>query len=206
LRRKAGYQRFGTRIGKHSLHLLVEDTWLPQLALQSQVEQLVIRDAAPKEERQTRSQIDVVNGIGLLRTHPGGILLYAEQELRANEKRTDRHLNAIVEAALQLPFFVELERNTQVFLGHCSPKRAPHEGGKELLRAPIFFGWLPRAAYKQPLTGGCISDSRSFIWAGDRKRVDSRLEPGMPICIEVGEVRLTFRFFQSGALFQEGRA
>src|SRR5262245_61094876 len=45
-------ERIGFAIREHSLHLLIENSRIPQLALRGQVEKLVVRNTAPEEERQ----------------------------------------------------------------------------------------------------------------------------------------------------------
>ena len=45
-------QRAGAFVGEHPLHLLIEHGGRVQLAGDGQVQQLIVRDAAPDEERQ----------------------------------------------------------------------------------------------------------------------------------------------------------
>ncbi len=45
-------QRLRLRIGEHPLHLLLEDLGIVELPLGGDIEQLVVRNAAPEEERQ----------------------------------------------------------------------------------------------------------------------------------------------------------
>ena len=78
------------------------------------VEQLVVRNAAPQEERQARGEFQVADAIGGIRRDAGRILLDAEQELRTHQHRAQRHLDAGVETALRPGVFVELQRNLQI--------------------------------------------------------------------------------------------
>ena len=55
-------ERVRLRIGQHAPHLLLEHRRLLQLAPRRRVEQLVVRNAAPQEERQPRRQLEVRRG------------------------------------------------------------------------------------------------------------------------------------------------
>src|SRR4029453_15519573 len=46
-------------MGKHAAHLPIEDCGIAQLSVACQIQQLVVRDAAPEEERQAGSQLDI---------------------------------------------------------------------------------------------------------------------------------------------------
>ena len=75
-------ERVGTRIGEHAPDLTLQLLGPAQPSCGRGVQQVVVRDAAPEEERQPRRQLEVaeaVNGSGL---DPGGIALDAEDELR----------------------------------------------------------------------------------------------------------------------------
>ena len=73
------------RVGQHPPHLLLEHVGLAELARARDVEQLVVGDAAPQEERQPRRQLEVADAVRRLRRDAGGILLDAEQELRTHQ-------------------------------------------------------------------------------------------------------------------------
>ena len=57
------HQRFGARIVEHAPHLLLEHRRVLQPALLGQVEQLLVRNAAPQEERQPRRELDVADAV-----------------------------------------------------------------------------------------------------------------------------------------------
>ena len=61
------------------------------------VEQLVVRDAAPQEERQARREVQSLTRYDAPAATPVGIPLDAEQELRIDEQTFERHLDAGVE-------------------------------------------------------------------------------------------------------------
>ncbi len=58
------------------------------------VEQFVVGNAAPQEERQPRGQLEVADAIGRARRDARRILLDAEQELAADQHRAQRRLDA----------------------------------------------------------------------------------------------------------------
>ena len=49
------------------------------------VEQFVVRNAAPEEERQPRRELEIADAIGGVRRDAGRVLFDAEQELRAHQ-------------------------------------------------------------------------------------------------------------------------
>ena len=65
-------ERLRARIGQHPPRLALQHGRIAQLALRRQVEQLVVGDAAPEEERQTRRQLDVADAIALRSRRGGG--------------------------------------------------------------------------------------------------------------------------------------
>ena len=67
-----------------------------------QVQQLVVRDTAPEEEREARCEIDVADPVHLTWPGAGRILLDAIEEVGRDEHPFQRGLNAGVEAALGL--------------------------------------------------------------------------------------------------------
>ena len=75
----------------------VEHGRIVQLALRRDVQQLVVRNAAPQEERQPRRQLEIADAIDRARRNRGGIWFAAEQELRARENQPQRILDADVE-------------------------------------------------------------------------------------------------------------
>ena len=83
-------QRVRARIGEHALHLRSRTGFASERARARQGEQLVVRNAAPEEERQPRRQLEVADRDRRCPARAGGIELDAEQELRADEDRLKR--------------------------------------------------------------------------------------------------------------------
>ena len=89
------------RIGEHAPHLLIEDAaHRCSLPANRQIEQLIVGNAAPEKERQTRRELDIGQTIGGARRHRVGIGFDAEQEIRADQQPLERRANAAVEAAV----------------------------------------------------------------------------------------------------------
>ena len=64
-------ERARTRVGQHAPDLLVEHRGVAKLVLRGEVQQLIVRNAAPQEERQPRGQVEVADR-GRLRRRSGG--------------------------------------------------------------------------------------------------------------------------------------
>ena len=96
------------------------------------VQQLVVGNAAPQEERQARGQLHVADAIRRLRRRARRVALDAEQELGAREHRAQRHLDAGVEVrALARASLVEAHRRLDVGGGHRPAERAAGERGDD---------------------------------------------------------------------------
>jgi len=85
------------------VHLLLEHLRIFQPSRRRNVQQFLVRNAAPDEERQPRCELDVADAIRRAGSDARGITLDAEQELRADEQSLDRPLDAEIEAALLGP-------------------------------------------------------------------------------------------------------
>ncbi len=62
LRGEVRDHRLGARVGEHSVHLRAQHAGLVEPPVERRLEQLVVRDAAPKEEREPRRELDVADG------------------------------------------------------------------------------------------------------------------------------------------------
>ena len=128
------------RIGQHALHLGLEHPRLPERAAGRDVEQLVVRDRAPQEERQPRGELQVADRVDAVRREIRRIALDAEQELRRDEQARQRFLNPPLEAALVVPGTVEPEQRVHVRIGDRPAIGPPGEGSQDFLRARLFVG------------------------------------------------------------------
>ncbi len=103
--------------------LSLEHLGLAQLAALRQVEQLVVRDAAPEEERQARGELDVRDAVGRVRRDAGRVGLDAEEELRVHQHRAQGHLDPRVEVPLRAGTPVQLHRLLEVRVGRPAAGR-----------------------------------------------------------------------------------
>ena len=99
LRSEVADESVGSRVGEHAPHLLLQHTGIAELLLTGEVDQLVVRNAAPEEERQTRSQLQVADAIRLTGGHVRWLLFSAHEKLRARQQPPKRQLDAVVERA-----------------------------------------------------------------------------------------------------------
>ena len=96
-------ERLRARICEHATDFAVQKFRLPEIPARCGIEQRVIRDAAPEEERQTRGKLEVADAIRRLRRQTVRIALGAEKKLATHEHRTERGLDAGVEISALLP-------------------------------------------------------------------------------------------------------
>ena len=150
-------QRSRARVGQHPPHLPLEHRRLVQLAARRHVEQLVVRDAAPEEERQPRRQLEIADAIRRVRRDAGRILLDAEQELRAHQHGGQRHLDAASKSSVRARLPIELERPVQVGVGHRPPVGPPHQRARICLAARVFVAGLVGTRHEDPAPAGRVA-------------------------------------------------
>ncbi len=98
---KISHQRRGTRIRQHAAHLLFQHAGGTQLPLTGQIEQRIVRDAAPEKEREPGGQLQVSDRMRSPWRGVGRIALDAKQKLRADQKPLDGPLDPEVESAFR---------------------------------------------------------------------------------------------------------
>ena len=91
---------------------------VPSAPLRRGRDQLVVRTAAPEEERQPRRQVEVVDLVGLPGARAGRRFLQPEDEVRAREDRLQRRADADLEPAGLALVLVELHQPVDVGGGH----------------------------------------------------------------------------------------
>src|SRR6185295_15703727 len=90
LRGEARDERLGARVGQHAAGLPRQLPGLTEAAALREVEQLVVRDAAPEEKGQARGELEVAQAVGGLRRQSRRITLDAEEELVVHENGAER--------------------------------------------------------------------------------------------------------------------
>ena len=106
-----------------------------QLSANRQIEQLVVRDAAPEEERQARGELDVGETIRGARRDRVRIGFDAKQEIRADEQPLERRADAAVEVAVGTAALIEAEQRLDVVVRHRPAIRTPRQRRQDLRRA-----------------------------------------------------------------------
>src|ERR1700734_2011135 len=74
-----------TRIRKHAACLAFENGGLMQLVLNRQIQQFIVRDAAPEKKRKAGCELQIADSIRGSRGHIGGFALEAENEAWIDE-------------------------------------------------------------------------------------------------------------------------
>ena len=136
----------------------------------------------------------------------GGILLDAEEKLRADQHGAQRHLDAASKSALRARLFIELQRHLQIGVGHRPPIGAAHQRRKDALRAAFFLARLRRLADEDAAAAGRVAGALRIVRTIDRDRIDRRLDARMPVHIEVRLVRLALGFEQREGFFGKAAA
>src|SRR5579885_3038188 len=77
------------RIGEQARHLLLQDRGLVQLALDGEIEEGIVGDAAPQEEREARGELDIRNPVDAARRYAGWVELTAEKKIRSEEHTSE---------------------------------------------------------------------------------------------------------------------
>ena len=83
-----------------------------QLILAGDVDQFVVRNAAPQEEGQARSQFEIGDPVRLAGRDVCGLTLGANQELRAGQNAPQRQLDAVLEGPFVAAFLIKALRPT----------------------------------------------------------------------------------------------
>ena len=142
----------GSRIGQHPPHFPFEDRRTSELFAFGQVEQPLVGHAAPQEERQPRSDLEIAQAVR--RPRGRSIAIDAQQEVRVNEHALERQLNAGIEAlAVPSSAIEEVEQSIQVRLRHRPAIRATRHLRQDGRRAGALIG-LAIAAHRRRSRAG----------------------------------------------------
>ena len=143
LEREIVAQRPGARVGKHPAHLPGQNVGITEARFGGELQQLLIRQTAPQEERQTRRQLQIAQ-----RANPAGRVsgFRSIEEMRARQDRAERIAHTAFEAGHRISRLVERHQRSEILVGHRAPEGAPCEVLDDLLRARRFvarrFGGL----------------------------------------------------------------
>ena len=107
-------ERLRPRIRQHAAHLLFERRRILQRAASRLGQQLLVRDAAPEEERQPRRQLVVTEAERRARRDARRLAFETEEELRIDEHARDRPLDSALERAALAAVPIELQQRLHV--------------------------------------------------------------------------------------------
>src|SRR5262245_29280533 len=203
---KVRHQSARTGVGEHSTRLSFEHSGFFEFSRNGGIQQLIVRNTAPQEEGQARSQFQIADPIGGIRRDAGRVSFDSEQKLGAHQERGQGHFDARVKVSIRPRFAVKLKRFLKVRIGNRPPIGPSHQGRKDVFGAAFFLARPRRTARKNPLAAGRVTRTLHFIRTDDRDRVDCRLESRMPVDIEVSLVGLARSFKERRRLFQKCHA
>ncbi len=127
LDRKVFDQRPRSGIGEHAPNLLIENGRIAELAPGREVQELIVRDAAPQEKGQARRQLEIADAICRAGPHAGWIGFDAKQKLWTHQDALDRCLNTGVEAPSGAAISVERHQRGDIGLRRRPPIRSTGE-------------------------------------------------------------------------------
>src|SRR5262249_4729281 len=91
-------ERCSTRVRQHASDLPLQDRGVAQPAARGNIEQFVVRDAAPEEKRQARGKIQPAQAIGRAGRRTWRITLDSEEEVGIGEDRFETASDAFIKA------------------------------------------------------------------------------------------------------------
>ena len=127
----------------------------------------------------------------------------AEQKLRTHQYRGQGHFDPRLETLLRPSFQVQPERTLNVGTGHRTPIGSSYQRRKDLFGGAFFLARVRRPRHENPAPAGRLPGALRRIRTDDREGVDGRLDPRMPVEIEMCLVGLTSGFEQRRRIFQK---
>src|SRR5262249_11279042 len=141
-------QSLRARVAEHPSNLLIEHGRIGQFALYSQIEQFVVRNAAPQKERETRRQLEIGEAVRRTSDDVGRLALDPEHEARRGENSPEAVLDASVEAAFFPSRAIETHQRRCVLIGERATKRPAGDRRENLLRARLLFSGVRWMAHE----------------------------------------------------------
>jgi hypothetical protein len=126
------------RVGEHARDLLLQYLRIAEAPLCSDVEQLIVWDAAPQEERQPRGEIGVADAIGLTDSQRGRFVFRAVHESWRDENARQCLLDAGVEVGRLAAGLIEVHERRELGCAHRPSVRAARERREDRSRTSVF--------------------------------------------------------------------
>ena len=165
LAREVGDERLRPRIGHHPADLPHQDVRPAKPPFVGQLQQLVVGDAAPQEERQARGQLVVVDVKGAARRLIRRLGFSAEDEGRRGQDAAERKPDPALERAPGTPLAVERQQSVSLLSRHrpsvrpAGHRREDPRGARLLVRGGrgaadeqprSSEGWTPALGRRAP--------------------------------------------------------
>ena len=142
------------RVGQHPPGLFFKDRGFVEAVAGRQIDQRVIRNAAPEEKRQPRGEFDIADSSTVAVPRLG---LGTEHERRTCQQAPQRQLNAGFKRALLAAFFIERKQKVQIGRRHRPPVRTLRERGENPPGAGLFLPWVVGPANEDALAAWRVS-------------------------------------------------
>ncbi len=138
LEREIVAERLGPRVGKHPAHLSGQHVGFAEARFGGELQELLVRQAAPQEEGQTRRQLQIAQRASRAGPDSG---FRAIEEMRARQDRAERIAHTAFEASRRRSRLVERHQGIEILGGHRTPEGAPREVLDDPVRAGCLFTW-----------------------------------------------------------------
>ena len=178
LAREVVDERLRAGVGEQPAGLPLQFRRLVEPPVGRRLQQLVVRDAAPQEERQPRRQLEAAEAVGRVGRRVRGVALDAEQELGVDQHPFQRELDAGVEAAVAPAGAEEAEQGRDVFLGGGPAIRPAGQPGEDPAGAGRLFvgrGRRRRPADEDLAAARGIAGAVDGVGAADRHLLHRRV-------------------------------
>jgi hypothetical protein len=144
-----------------------------------ELQQLVVRDRAPQEERQPRGELDVAQPVGLAGGHRRGIALDAPDELRTGQDALQRELDAALEPAILMAAPIELHQARQIAVAQLPTEGAAAERRHDAAGTGFLVGFArglvaPKPGGRRRTTRKHLPPARRIAGAGGVERSGDR--------------------------------
>ena len=169
-------QRRRPGISQHPVHLLVERGRVAQLASSREIEELVVGNAAPHEERQPRRQLEIAQTIDGARCCTDRIALDTKQKLGVDQDAFERRLDARFEATIGAAGLVERKQRLEVVVGDRAAERAARQRRENRPGAPrlVLVCRAVGLADEEPVAAGRLTWPRHRVRAIDGDALQPR--------------------------------
>ena len=127
-----------TRVGEQAAHLLAQDGRLAQTPLARHLQQLVVGNAAPEKERQTRRELEVRDAVRAASCDGGRFSLGSKHEGRTREDAAQPELHPHLEGAVGATLFVGRHQLRDLTVRYRAAIRAARYRRKDALLRSSF--------------------------------------------------------------------